>query len=113
MITPPKTSYARTRDDVHVAFEVVGDGPFDLVWANSWLSHIEFSWDNPTIARFYEHLASFCRLVLFDKRGTGLSDPVTGIPTIEDRMEDIRAVMGVGGCERAATDRRCRRTDGQ
>jgi class 3 adenylate cyclase len=102
VITPPKTSYARTRDGVHVAFEVVGDGPFDLVWANSWLSHIEFSWDNPTIARFYEHLASFCRLVLFDKRGTGLSDPVTGIPTIEDRMEDIRAVMDAVGCERAA-----------
>ena len=102
VITPPRTSYARTRDDVHVAFEVVGDGPFDLVWANSWLSHIEFSWDNPTIARFYEHLASFCRLVLFDKRGTGLSDPVTGIPTIEDRMEDIRAVMDAVGCERAA-----------
>lgn len=102
VLTPPQTSYARTRDNVHVAFEVVGDGPFDLVWANSWLSHIEFSWDNPTIARFYEHLASFCRLVLFDKRGTGLSDPVTGIPTIEDRMEDIRAVMDAVGCERAA-----------
>jgi class 3 adenylate cyclase len=102
VITPPQTSYARTHDGVHVAFEVVGDGPFDLVWANSWASHIEFSWDNPTIARFYEHLASFCRLVLFDKRGTGLSDPVTGIPTIEDRMDDIRAVMDAVGCERAA-----------
>jgi class 3 adenylate cyclase len=102
VLTPPKTNYARTHDGVHVAYEVVGDGPFDLVWANSWASHIEFSWDNPTIARFYEHLASFCRLVLFDKRGTGLSDPTTGIPTIEDRMDDIRAVMDAAGCERAA-----------
>jgi class 3 adenylate cyclase len=102
VLAPPRTSYARTHDGVHVAYEVVGDGPFDLLWANSWASHIEFSWDNPTIARFYEHLASFCRLVLFDKRGTGLSDPVIGIPTMEDRMDDIRAVMDAAGSERAA-----------
>ena len=98
----PETRYAKTRDGVHIAFEVLGEGPFDLIFANSWCSHAEFSWSNPTIARFYERLSSFCRLVLFDKRGTGSSDPMTGVPTMEDRMDDIRAVMDAVGIERAA-----------
>jgi len=98
----PETRYAKTHDGVHVAYEVVGEGPFDLVFANSWGSHAEFSWSNPTIARFYERLSSFCRLVLFDKRGTGSSDPMMGVPTMEDRMDDIRAVMDAVGIERAA-----------
>ncbi len=74
----PETRYAKTRDGVHIAYEVFGEGPFDLIFANSWCSHAEFSWSNPTIARFYERLSSFCRLVLFDKRGTGSSDPMSG-----------------------------------
>jgi len=74
----------------------------DLVFANSWLSHVEASWENPTIERFYEQLASFCRLILFDKRGTGMSDPALGSPTIEDRMDDIRAVTDAVGSKRAA-----------
>jgi pimeloyl-ACP methyl ester carboxylesterase/DNA-binding CsgD family transcriptional regulator len=98
----PETRYAKTRDGVHVAYEVFGEGPFDLVFANSWASHAEFSWSNPTIARFYERLSSFCRLVLFDKRGTGSSDPMVSVPTMEDRMDDIRAVMDAVGIERAA-----------
>jgi pimeloyl-ACP methyl ester carboxylesterase len=98
----PATHYAKTQDGVHVAYEVIGEGPFDLVFANSWCSAAEFSWSNPTIARFYERLSSFCRLILFDKRGTGSSDPMTGVPTMENRMDDIRAVMDAVGVERAA-----------
>ena len=98
----PETRYAKTSDGVHIAYQVVGDGPFDLVFANSWCSHVEVSWDRPAIARFYEHLSSFCRLVLFDKRGTGLSDPVSSVPTMEERMDDIRAVLDAIGTEQAA-----------
>ena len=98
----PETRYAKTSDGVHIAYQTVGEGPFDLVFANSWASHVEFSWSRPAIVRFYERFSAFCRLVLFDKRGTGLSDPVTGVPTIEDRMDDVRAVMDAVGAERAA-----------
>jgi pimeloyl-ACP methyl ester carboxylesterase len=98
----PETRYAKAPDAVHIAYQVVGSGPFDLIFANSWCSHIEFSWSRPAIVRFYEHLASFCRLVLFDKRGTGLSDPVAGVPTMDDRMDDMRAVLDAVGSERAA-----------
>jgi class 3 adenylate cyclase len=102
MRTGPATSYAKASGGVHVAYQVVGQGPFDLVFANSWCSHVELGWEHPPMARFYERVASFCRLVLFDKRGTGLSDPVTGIPTVEERMDDIRAVMDAVGSDRAA-----------
>lgn len=98
----PETRYAKAHDGVHIAYEVLGEGPFDLIFANSWCSHAEFSWSNPTIARFYQRLSSFCRLVLFEKRGTGSSDPMISVPTIEDRMDDIRAVMDAVGIERAA-----------
>jgi class 3 adenylate cyclase len=98
----PETRYAKTHDGVHVAYEVFGQGPLDIVFANSWCSHIELSWDRPAIAHFYERLSSIGRVLLFDKRGTGLSDPVMGVPTIEDRMDDIRAVMDAAGSEKAA-----------
>jgi class 3 adenylate cyclase len=98
----PETRYAKTSDGVHVAYQVAGEGPLDLVFANSWASHVEASWSRPAIVRFYEQLAAFCRLTLFDKRGTGLSDPVVGVPTIEDRMDDVRAIMDAIGSERAA-----------
>jgi pimeloyl-ACP methyl ester carboxylesterase len=97
----PETQYAKTHDGIHVAYQVVGDGPQDLVFANSWCSHVEVSWDNPRIGRFYEHLASFCRLLLFDKRGTGLSDPMVSVPTMEERIDDIRAVMDAVKSDRA------------
>lgn len=71
----PETRYARTADGVHIAYQEVGSGPFDLIFANSWASHIEFSWSRPAVVRFYEHLSSFCRLILFDKRGTGCLIP--------------------------------------
>ena len=98
----PETRYAKTADGVHVAYQVVGSGPLDLIFANSWCSHVEFSWTRPAIVRFYEALSSFCRLILFDKRGTGLSDPVSGVPTMEDRLDDMRAVLDAVGSRRTA-----------
>jgi class 3 adenylate cyclase len=89
---------------VSIAYQVVGDGPFDLVYVPGWVSNIELMWEEPGLARFLERLASFSRLILFDKRGTGLSDPVPtdGLPTLEERMDDVRAVMDAVGSERAA-----------
>ena len=72
----PKTQYAQA-GDVHVAFQTLGDGPVDLLYVPGWVSNVEESWDEPLLARFLERLASFSRLILFDKRGTGLSDPVS------------------------------------
>ena len=67
-----------------------------------WVSHLEYFWKEPSFARFLRRLASFSRLILFDKRGTGLSDRVTALPTLEERMDDVRAVMEAVGSERAA-----------
>ena len=98
--TPPETRYAKS-GDVHIAYQVVGDGPFDLVHIPGFVSHLECAWEWPSLARFYERLASFSRLILFDKRGTGLSDRVQ-IATLEQRMDDVRAVMDAVGSDRAA-----------
>ena len=99
----PKTHYAKS-GDVHIAYQVVGDGPIDLVFIPGWFSHVENNWERPEIAHFFERLASFTRLITFDKRGTGLSDPVavTNPPTLEERMDDVRAVMDAVGSEHAA-----------
>jgi pimeloyl-ACP methyl ester carboxylesterase len=96
---PPQTRYARS-GDVNIAYQVVGDGPRDLVLVPGWVSNIEVFWEHPTAASFLSRLASFCRLILFDKRGTGLSDRVD-IPGIETRMDDVRAVMDAAKSERA------------
>jgi class 3 adenylate cyclase len=98
-----QTRYARS-GDVSIAYQVVGDGPFDLVYVPGFVSNIELMWEEPGLARFLERLASFSRLILFDKRGTGLSDPVPTdrLPTLEERMDDVRAVMDAVGSERAA-----------
>jgi pimeloyl-ACP methyl ester carboxylesterase len=98
----PETRYAKTADGVHIAYQVVGSGPLDLIFANSWCSHVEFSWSRPAVVSFYEHLSSFSRLILFDKRGTGLSDPVSGVPTMEDRLDDMRAVLDSVGSRQTA-----------
>jgi pimeloyl-ACP methyl ester carboxylesterase/class 3 adenylate cyclase len=98
---PPKTHYARS-GDVNIAYQVVGDGPFDLVFVPGFVSHLDLQWADPRIARFLEKLASFSRLILFDKRGTGLSDPVAAPAPLEDRMDDVRAVMDAAGSEQAA-----------
>src|SRR5438445_4082106 len=97
----PKTSYAKS-GDVNVAYQVLGDGPLDLVYVWGWLSHLDFQWTEPTLTSFLRRLASFSRLIMFDKRGTGLSDPVGAAPTFEERMDDVRAVMDAVGSERAA-----------
>jgi len=96
----PETRYALS-GDVHIAYQVVGDGPVDLVFAPGWVSHVEHGWEEPSFAPFLERLASFSRLILLDRRGTGLSDPVRELPTLEQRMDDLRAVMDAAGSERA------------
>jgi class 3 adenylate cyclase len=98
----PETRYARS-GDVNIAYQVVGDGPIDLVYVPGWVSNLEVGWENPGLARFYRRLASFSRLILFDKRGTGLSDrvPPERLPTLEERMDDVRGVMDEIGSERA------------
>ena len=98
----PSTRYARTIDGDSIAYQVVGDGPFDLVYVPGFISHVELWWAEPAIGRFYERLASFSRLILFDKRGTGLSDPIPGSQPLEERMEDVGAVMNAAGSDRAA-----------
>ncbi len=103
MTERPRTRYARS-GDVSIAYQVVGDGPRDLVFVSGWVSHVEAGWDLPQLARFRDRLASFSRLILFDKRGTGMSDrvPDTNLPTLEQRMDDVRAVMDAVGSQRAA-----------
>ncbi|BAC52957.1 bll7692 [Bradyrhizobium diazoefficiens USDA 110] len=98
----PATHYAKS-GDVHIAYQVVGDGPIDLVLVHGWISHLEYQWEDPALARFLNRLASFSRLIVFDKRGTGLSDRVaeSALPTLEMRMDDIRAVMDAAGSNRA------------
>jgi class 3 adenylate cyclase/pimeloyl-ACP methyl ester carboxylesterase len=96
-----ETRYARS-GDVNIAYQVVSDGPFDLVFVPGSLSHLELGWNVRSWAQFYERLASFSRLIVFDKRGTGMSDRVAGVPTIETRMDDVRAVMDAVGSDRAA-----------
>ena len=98
-----ETRYARS-GEVSIAYQVVGDGPFDLVYVPGWVSNIDLMWDEPGYAAFLERLASFSRLIIFDKRGTGLSDPVPldQLPTLEQRMDDVRAVMDAAGSARAA-----------
>lgn len=93
--------YARS-GEVNIAFEVTGDGPFDLVLVPGFVSHLELDWQEPRHARFLERLGSFSRLIRFDKRGTGLSDRPAALGGIEARMDDVRAVMDAVGCERAA-----------
>ena len=97
----PETRYAKS-GDVHIAYQVMGSGPLDLVLVVGFLSHLDLAHENPRIVRFLERLSSFCRLIVFDKRGTGLSDRVSAMPTLEERMDDVRAVMDAVGCERAA-----------
>src|SRR5262245_10670574 len=97
-----RVSYARS-GSVNIAYQVIGSGPIDLVFVMGWVSHLEYFWNEPSFARFLNRLASIGRLILFDKRGTGLSDavPVTELPTLEQRLDDVRAVMDAVGSERA------------
>jgi pimeloyl-ACP methyl ester carboxylesterase/class 3 adenylate cyclase len=102
-VTIPETRYAKTADGVHVAYQVLGTGPVDMVFVMGWVTNIEVMWEEPAFARFLERLSTFCRLILFDKRGVGLSDrvPDDRLPNLETRMDDVRAVMDAVGSERA------------
>src|SRR2546430_7768102 len=101
MADVPEINYARSADGVHVAYQVLGDGPPDVVYANSFMSHIEVSWDYPPAVRFYERIAAFSRLVLFDRRGPGLPYPIVGHFPIGGRDDGLRAALGARGIHRA------------
>jgi len=99
----PRTRYAKS-GDLNIAYQVVGEGPPDLLFVPGWISNVELGWEDPAIASFYERLAQFSRLILFDKRGTGLSDRVSDEhpPMLEERTDDIRAVLDAVGSDHAA-----------
>jgi class 3 adenylate cyclase len=99
----PETRFA-SADDLHIAYQVVGEGPIDVVFVPDWFNHVEAQWDEPASALFLGRLASFSRLVVFDKRGTGLSDPVplSDLPTVEEWMDDLRIVLDAVGSQSAA-----------
>lgn len=100
---PPETKYARS-GGVHIAYQVVGEGPIDVLWVPTWIWQIEHMWEDPSTARMLETLASFSRLIMFDRRGLGLSDPRPGggAPTLEEQMDDVVAVMDAAGSGEAA-----------
>ena len=97
----PETRYARS-GDVSIAYQVIGEGELDLVVAFQFVSHLDLLWENVAEAEFMRRLGSFARVILFDRRGVGLSDPAGGAPNLEQRMDDVRAVMDAAGSERAA-----------
>jgi pimeloyl-ACP methyl ester carboxylesterase/DNA-binding winged helix-turn-helix (wHTH) protein len=101
-VAHPRVSYAKS-GQVNIAYEVIGSGPVDLVFVMGWVSHLEYFWAEPSFARFLDRLSRMARLILFDKRGTGLSDrvSVTELPTLEQRMDDVRAVMEAAGSSQA------------
>lgn len=101
MVEEPETRYALS-GEVHIAYQVVGEGPFDLVFVPGFVTHMELQWKLPGFGAFLAELGSFSRLIRFDKRGTGMSEPVSGAPNLETRMDDVRAVMDAVGSSRAA-----------
>ena len=101
MAGTPRTQYARS-GDAHIAYQVFGEGEIDLVFVPGFVSNIEHYWEMPGVPAILNRLGSFARVVMFDKRGTGLSDPVSGVPPLELRMDDMQAVMDAAGLERAA-----------
>ena len=97
----PKTHYAKS-GDINIAYQVVGDGPIDLIVVPGWISNLDLHWEMQGFEGWVQRLSSFCRVILFDKRGSGLSDRDVGDSTIEERMDDLRAVLDAVGSERAA-----------
>jgi pimeloyl-ACP methyl ester carboxylesterase len=104
VVDAPETRYSRSPDGVHIAYQVLGDAGLDLVVSPGFVSHVEHSWDDPQMARFLRRLASFSRLIVFDKRGTGMSDRPSDerAPLLEDRVNDIASLMDTVGSDRAA-----------
>jgi len=97
----PQTQYANN-GGVHIAYQVLGHGPIDLVFVMGWITHLDVAWMDPGYAAMLRRLGSFSRLIVIDKRGTGLSDRAVGLPTLEERIDDLRAVMDAAGSKRAA-----------
>ena len=97
----PATRYVKS-DDVHIAYQVFGEGSLDLLFVTGFVSNIEAIWQSPDHSAFFRRLGSFCRVILFDKRGTGMSDRGSQIFTLEQRMHDVQAILDEVGCERAA-----------
>jgi class 3 adenylate cyclase len=97
----PGTRYARS-GDLHIAYQIRGDGPKDLLYVPSWISQLEHYWDEPTVARYFTRLTTFSRLIMFDRRGSGMSDPLPRAPTLEEQMDDIIAVLDAAGSQRTA-----------
>jgi class 3 adenylate cyclase len=97
----PKTRYAKSSDGAHIAYQVFGGGDLDLLWIHPWLSHLEVMWEYAPAARFHREMASFARVIMLDQRGIGLSDRTKGIPDLETRVDDLRAVLDAAGSERA------------
>ena len=102
-VATPRTRYAKTDDGAHIAYQVVGDGPSDLLFIPWWWNHLESQWDDPSISHFLDRLAGFARLIVFDMRGIGLSDPASlnDLPTLERWMSDANAVLDAAGSSRA------------
>jgi pimeloyl-ACP methyl ester carboxylesterase len=101
MTAPPETRYTKS-GNVNIAYQVIGTGPRDLVLVPGWVSNVDVFWEEPSVARFLTRLASVSRLILFDKRGTGLSDRAAEMPNLETRMDDVRAVLDAVGSQQAA-----------
>ena len=97
----PETQYTRS-GDVNIAYQIIGDGPIDLLWIPGFAQHLELAWEEPYRRAWLEQLGAEYRVIVFDKRGTGLSDRVEGAPGIEERMDDCRAVLDAAGSQRAA-----------
>ena len=97
----PRTQFAKC-GDLHIAYQVFGDGPIDLLYAQGWLTNVEYAWESPDYARFLTKLGRFARVIFFDKRGTGMSDRDVGTPTLEERSEDINAILQAVDSEKVA-----------
>ncbi len=97
----PDVHYAKSSDDANIAYAVAGEGPVDLVLVPTWFNNIDMLWEIPAVSRFFERIASFSRLIVFDRRGSGLSDHVLDPPGLEEQMDDVNAVMDAAGVERA------------
>ena len=97
-----ETQYARNAEDEYIAYQVCGDGDFDIIFIPDWCTNLEVMWEEPTLERFLNRLASMARLICFDKRGTGVSDPVSlgGVPTVEKWMDDVRFVLDAAALPR-------------
>src|SRR5215218_4102859 len=97
---PPVTRYVTTRDGRSIAWSTVGDGPIDLLYVPQSISAMEHIWDHPRVARFFARLAEFSRLILFDRRGSGMSERLEEPATLEEQIDDVRAVLDAAGSER-------------